>query len=196
MTVMRLSTGLVLMAVLGLMAGCNKPKGTEDKVAVSWEGTKPATLAEANPMAQKPGLWEMTTSVTGMPTGLVSKLCMDKGLSNRMIEIGMKAPGNAQCTQSNVVKTEATVDIDSVCNMSGRKITSHIRMEMISDSAYHQTIVSTMEPPMGGDGKSITTVIGKRLGDCPADMKGGDMIVPGGVKLNMYDALNKAATSR
>ncbi len=194
MTGVRLSTGLALVAALGLMAGCSKPKSPEG-TTTSTEVAKPAALAEANPMAQKPGLWEMTTSVLGMPTGLVSKLCMDKGLSERMVEVGMKGGGDTQCAQSNIVKTGTTFDVDSVCNMSGRKITSHIRMELISDSEYRQTIASTTELPMGGDGKSTTTIIGKRLGDCPADMKGGDMIVPGGVKFNMYDALNKSTAS-
>jgi hypothetical protein len=194
MTVTRLTTGLALVAALGLLAGCSKPK-TSESTTTTTETQKPATLADANPMAQKPGLWEMTTSVPGMPTGIVSKLCMDKGLSERMVEVGMKGAGDAQCTQSNISKTGSTVDVDSVCNMSGRKITSHIHMEVVSDSEYHQTIASAMEPPMGGDGKSTTTVVGKRLGDCPADMKGGDMIVPGGVKINMYDALNKSAAS-
>jgi len=194
MTVMRLATGLAVIAALGLMAGCSKSKSPEEK-QTSQDAAKPATLAEANPMAQRPGLWEMTTSVPGMPSGLVSKLCMDKGLSERMVEVGMKGTGDAQCTQSNIVKTGSTVDVDSVCHMSGRAITSHIHMEMVSDSEYRQTIAATMDPPMSGDGKSTTTVIGKRLGDCPADMKGGDMIVPGGVKLNMYDALNKSAGS-
>jgi hypothetical protein len=80
--------------------------------------------------------------------------------------------------------------------MSGRTVTSHIHMEMVSDSEYHQTIASTMTPPMSGDGKSTTTVTGKRVSDCPADMKGGDMVMPGGMKINMYDALNRAAASK
>ena len=194
MTVMRLTTSLVMMAALGLVAACSKPKAPEGPTAGT-EAVKPAPLAQASPMAQKPGLWEMTTSVQGMPAGLVSKLCVDQGLSERMVEVGLKGTGDAQCTQSHIIKTAATVDVDSVCHMSGRKITSHIRMEMINDSEYHQTIAATMEPPMSGDGKSTTMVIGKRLGDCPADMRGGDMIVPGGMKINMYDALNKSAAS-
>ncbi|CAM3136008.1 DUF3617 domain-containing protein [Asticcacaulis taihuensis] len=193
MTIMRLTTALILIAALGSMVGCSKPKAPESQSA-GIEAAKPAPLAEASPMAQKPGLWEMTTSVPGMPAGLVSKLCVDQGLSERMVEVGMKGTGDAQCTQSNIVKTGTTVDVDSVCQMSGRKVTSHIRMEMISDSEYHQTIAATMEPPLSGDGKSTTTVIGKRLGDCPVDMKGGDMTVPGGMKINMYDALNKSTT--
>ena len=192
MTVMRLTTSLVMVAALGLAVACSKPKAPEGPAADT-EAAKPATLAQVNPMAQKPGLWEMTTSVPGMPAGLVSKLCVDKGLSERMVEVGMKGTGDAQCTQSHIVKTGTSVDVDSVCNVSGRKVTSHIRMEMISDSEYRQTIAATMEPPMSGDGKSTTTVISKRLGDCPADMKGGDMTVPGGMKINMYDALNKSA---
>jgi len=194
MTITRLTTSLVMVAALGLVAACSKPKAPEGPTAGT-EATKPATLAQASPMAQKPGLWEMTTSVPGMPAGLVSKLCVDQGLSERMVEVGLKGTGDAQCTQSNLIKTGSTVDVDSVCHMSGRKITSHVRMEMISDSEYHQTIAATMEPPMSGDGKSTTTVIGKRLGECPADMKGGDMMVPGGMKINMYDALNKSADS-
>jgi hypothetical protein len=194
MKIMRLTTALILIAALGSVVGCSKPKAPESQSA-GIEAAKPAQLAEASPMAQKPGLWEMTTSVPGMPAGLVSKLCVDQGLSERMVEVGLKGTGDAQCTQSNLIKTGSTVDVDSVCHMSGRKITSHIRMEMISDSEYHQTIAATMEPPISGDGKSTTTVIGKRLGECPADMKGGDMMVPGGMKINMYDALNKSAAS-
>ena len=194
MSVIRFTPTLALIATLGLMAGCSKPDASEN-TAVSVEALKPAPQAEASPMTQRPGLWEITTSVPGMPTGLVSKLCMDSGLSERMVEVGMRGAGDARCTQNNIVKSGATVDVDSVCHMSGRKVTSHIRMEMISDSEYRQTITSTMEPPMGGNGKSTTTVTGKRLGDCPMDMKGGDMVVPGGMKMNMYDALNRSATT-
>ena len=195
MSVIRFTQTLALMATLGLMAGCSKPD-TSENTAVSVEALKPAHQAEVSKMTQRPGLWEITTSVPSMPKGLVSKLCMDSGLSERMVEIGMRGAGDAKCTQNNIVKSGATVDVDSVCHMSIRKITSHIRMEMISDSEYRQTIASTMEPPMGGDGKSTTTVIGKRLGDCPMDMKGGDMVVPGGMKINMYDALKTSATTQ
>jgi len=194
MTGMRMRTALVLIAALGLMAGCSKPK-TPEGAASGSEVAKPAALADANPM-QKPGLWEIATAIPGMPKGIVSQLCVDQGLSGRMAEIGMKGMGDTQCSQSNISKAGSTVDVDSVCQMSGRTVTSHIHMEMISDSEYHQIITSTMTPPISGDGKTETTVIGKRTGDCPADMKGGDMVIPGGMKMNMYDALNRAAASK
>ena len=197
MTVARLSVSLGLVALALVLSGCNKPKTPEGTVAVSADSmAKPASLADVNPMAQKPGLWEMTTAMEGMPKGIVSQFCMDKTLSERMVEIGARGMGDTQCSQSNVVKAGNTVDIDSVCQMTGHKVTSHIRMVMVSDSEYTQTINSTMEPPMSGTGKSTTTVTGKRTGDCPADMKAGDMTMPGGIKINMYDALKQASASK
>ncbi|MFT4075830.1 MAG: DUF3617 family protein [Asticcacaulis sp.] len=195
MTVLRLRTW-VLMAALGALAGCSPSKAPDGQASASAEVAKPAALAGTSPILQKPGLWEISTEVQGLPKGIVSQLCVDEALSGRMAEIGLKGMnGNTHCSQKNVVRTGSTLDIDSVCEMIGHTVTSHIHMEMVGDSEYHQTVTATTTPPMTGDGKSTTRITGKRTGDCPTDMKGGDMVMPGGMKMNMYDAVSRAAAA-
>ncbi len=159
----------VLGAVLSL-TGCDKAKNSADSTTSVAPASAPAANSTGGVM-QKAGLWEMTTNMAQLPMPIVTKMCVDKGLSGKLAD---------------------RVDIDAICTHDKTTVHSKIHMVMEGDTAYHQTIDATYEPAIAGHDAVSTTIDGKWLGDCPSGMKAGDMAMSGGVNVNMYDAIKKA----
>jgi hypothetical protein len=86
-----------------------------------------------------------------------------------------------------VVKSGDTTTIDSVCSVAGRNATSHAVVTGSFDSAYTMTVASKSDV---GPGINMT-IAAKWLGPCQADQKPGDLILPGGIKMNLRDMANR-----
>ena len=71
--------------------------------------------------------------------------------------------------------------------MQESKITSHGVMTWTGDTAYHMESKSHWDPPMMGKADNTTTQDGQWTGACPAGMKPGDMVMPGGMKMNILE---------
>lgn len=190
----RLRTGLTLgLAVLAL-AACAK-KDSAETAATASTAAAPATAQTAAPAvaggpAIKAGLWEMATKVEGMPQAIVTKMCLDAGLAgNFASRMGPMQQGDTQCENTQVKQTGNVIDMTAVCSDGGQKINTRVRMEMQGDTGFRQSINATFDPPQQGRDKVSTSVDGKWLGACSADQKPGDVIMPGGLKVNMYDAM-------
>ena len=73
---------------------------------------------------------------------------------------------------------------DSICGVAGVTIASHAEITGDFNSAYTVTSTSRSERgPAGG----TTTIEAKWLGACKADQKPGDIMMPGGMKMNIKD---------
>jgi hypothetical protein len=79
--------------------------------------------------------------------------------------------------------------LDSVCSFAGMSITSHAEITGDFNSAY--TVKSTSHGPAATPRNANTTIEAKWLGACKADQKPGDIMMPGGMTLNIKD-LQKA----
>ena len=138
----------------------------------------------------KPGLWEMATKVDKVPQTITTKICLDEAMVTKFTtNSGPMHKGDTNCSDQKVTRNGRTVDVTAVCQDGASKIHTAVHMEMAGDTAYHQTIKATFDPPKDGMTDVTTSVDGKWLGACGADMKPGDMVMPGGMKINMGDAM-------
>jgi hypothetical protein len=76
--------------------------------------------------------------------------------------------------------------IDATCEVSGMKITSHSVMSGDFQSAYTIEITSDIEgAPSGMPAKSTMTQAATWIGEeCTGGLEPGDMLMPGGMKMN------------
>ncbi|MBW8882103.1 MAG: DUF3617 family protein [Asticcacaulis sp.] len=182
--------GLCLVTAFLALSACSKSKTAEDGGATV--EAPAAAPAEADPTAAlnngpglKAGLGQMTTSVKGMTSGLVTKMCLDEGLSHKFGEMGTSNPGKLDCSPVSASRNGNVIDVTTVCKADQMSVNNQMHMEITGDGSYHQTVTQTYTPAMMEP--TVSTIDGKYLGACPADMKAGDMALPGGRTINMYD---------
>ena len=147
----------------------------------------PGAGAEELPV-RKAGLWEMKIVKTGssMPD-MAMQHCTDpstdKDMSNSVSPMVKQV-----CSKQDIQKTATGYVTDSVCSVAGVSVTSHAEIVGDFNSAY--TVVSTSHTDAGPTNlRDLTTRIeAKWLGDCKPGQKAGDIVMPGGFKLNVKDA--------
>ena len=136
---------------------------------------------------RKAGLWEMKIVKTG--TGLPDMTMQhctdettDKDMSNTVSPMAKQV-----CSKQDVQKTGTGYVSDSVCTVAGVAMTSHSEISGDFNSGY--TVKTTAHIQRGDKPiDTVTTIEAKWLGACKPDQKPGDIVMPGGFKLNVKDA--------
>jgi hypothetical protein len=150
----------------------------------------PAISANAVELpVRKAGLWEMKVLHTGSSVpDMTMQHCTDETTDKEM-STSFSPMAKEMCSKQDIQKTATGYVSDSVCGIAGMSITSHAEITGDFNSAY--TVKSTSHSERGPSGvprDSTTTIEAKWLGACKADQKPGDIVMPGGFKLNMKDA--------
>ncbi len=148
-----------------------------------------AVAGAAELPTRKAGLWEMKIVKTGSKLPDISmQHCTDpttdKDMNNSVSPIAKQI-----CSRQDVTKTATGYVSDSVCKVGGTEMTTHA--EIVGDFNSHYTVTSkshTDKGPTGTPVDTVTTIEAKWIGDCKADQKPGDILMPGGFKLNVKDA--------
>ena len=135
---------------------------------------------------RKPGLWQISMT---MPSAKIpareTKLCIDAATDAALYKQGLAGAG-ATCSRLDVHRSGDTVTTDTACTMGDRQMTSHGVIVFSGDTSYHSEIKSHFEPPMmAGRADSTMSQDAKWIGPCPADMQPGDVLMPGGGKINL-----------
>ena len=137
---------------------------------------------------RKAGLWEMKVLHTGSAVpDMTMQHCTDETTDKEM-STSFSPMGKEMCSKQDVQKTATGYVSDSVCGFSGVSITSHAEITGDFNSAY--TVKSTSHSERGPAGMprdSSTTIEAKWLGACKGDQKAGDIMMPGGMKMNIKD---------
>ena len=152
------------------------------------------TLALLTPLAasavelpiRKAGLWEMKVARTGSPApDMTMQHCTDAATDKQMST--SFSPAKDICSRQDIQKTATGYVSDSVCTVAGMTVTSHAEITGDFNSAY--TVKSTAHTERAGAAArdSVTTVEAKWLGACKADQKPGDIVMPGGMKMNIHE---------
>jgi hypothetical protein len=141
-----------------------------------------AALADDYP-PRRPGLWEVTMGAAGAP-GPTLKMCIDAETDQIFHQVGTDFK-TKRCDQSDVKVNGTTVTADGECKVHGTTITTTSTTNFTGDSAYHTDIKSHFDPAFLGKTDTTMTQDGKWTGDCPADMKPGDMVLGNGIKINV-----------
>lgn len=144
--------------------------------------TSHSSTAEDLYMKRKPGLWEIQTVANGQAVPPM-KNCIDAATDLQMQEMGNEMAKN--CSKKELKKTGDIYTIESECNHAGTKISSHGTFKGDFTSSYQGEISSTYNPPMMGIKEGSTKITAKWLGNCEAGMQPGDVIMPGGMKINI-----------
>ena len=113
--------------------------------------------------------------------------CTDE-TTDKDMATAMSPMGKEMCSKQDIQKTATGYVSDSVCGIAGMSITSHAEITGDFNSAY--TVKSTSHTegaPAGMPKDSTTTIEAKWLGACKADQKPGDIVMPGGMKMNVKD---------
>lgn len=184
--------------MLGLAAcGQNDETKKTDAAPGAENGSPAAQKADASGSPRlKPGLWRITTSGEG-PTG-ASRLCVDAAMQEKMSVIG--AQQGAGACQENTTKRlpGGGFTYRAVCasplTQGGTTVTEgQISGDM--NSRYSNAMTSTTSgAAVAHMNRTVSmTAEGVYEGPCPADMKAGDMEIPGGMRFNMIEMAEGAA---
>jgi hypothetical protein len=137
---------------------------------------------------RKPGLWEMKMVRAGSPTPDVTmQHCTDETTDKEM-NSSVSPVGKDICSKQDIQKTATGYVTDSVCGVAGMSITSHAEITGDFNSAYTVKSTSRSEgAPAGVPRDTTTTIEAKWIGACKPDQKPGDIIMGGGMKMNIKD---------
>src|ERR1700753_2031535 len=137
---------------------------------------------------RKPGLWEMKIVKTGsvLPE-MTMQHCTDE-TTDKQMSTAFSPVAKEACSKRDIVKTATGYVSDSVCSVGGASMTSHADVIGDFNSAY--TVKSTVHSAKGAAGihEVTSTIEAKWLGPCKPDQKPGDIVMPGGFKMNIKDA--------
>jgi hypothetical protein len=149
----------------------------------------PASSVRADELPiRKAGLWEMKVMRTGSPMpDMTMQQCTDESTDKEMSTTF--APMSKDiCSKKDFQKTATGYVSDSVCGLAGVSIASHSEITGDFNSAYTvRTVSHTASGPAAVKGDHQTTIEAKWLGACKADQKPGDIVMPGGLKVNLHD---------
>ena len=156
-------------------------------VALSLLAAVPATGAAAAELPQrKAGLWDMKMVRTGSPIpDMTMQHCTDASTDKQMST--SFSPGKDSCAKQDIQKTATGYVSDSVCTVAGMTVTSHAEITGDFNSAYTVKSTAHSERAGGPARDSTTTIEAKWLGACKADQKPGDIVMPGGMKMNILE---------
>src|ERR1700682_3629716 len=137
---------------------------------------------------RKAGLWEMKVTRTGSPMPeMTMQHCTDESTDKEM-STSFSPMAKEMCSKQDVQKTATGYVSDSVCQVGAMSITSHSDIVGDFNSAY--TVKSTSHHEGGSASvprDSTTTGEAKWMGACKPDQKAGDIVMPGGLKMNVKD---------
>lgn len=158
-------------------------------LAVSLAALMLGASARAEDLPQrKPGLWELkiARNGSGLPE-LTMQHCTDATTDKDMNNV-VSPMAKQICAKQDLQKTATGYVSDSVCSIGGGTMTAHAEITGDFNSAY--TVVSTSHTDVGPTNlRDLTTHIeAKWLGECKPGQKAGDIVMPGGFKLNVKDA--------
>lgn len=183
----RIATVIVVAALA--VAGCNR-KQEEAKALDAPAGTETAKPPPIDAPARKPGLWEQRVSMEGVDAVQIIRVCLDKATDQKLSWWGNQA-ARSTCSKNLVSRqTDGAWRFSSVCDMgSGGVTTTSGTTSGDFEDHYQVTAESSTQgaaaPQMNGARK--VTIDAKYQGACPADMKPGEMEMPGVGRINMLE---------
>jgi hypothetical protein len=186
---MKRAMGMAAMSVLAL-AACGKK--TETAASASASGTTATAVASAPaapqaPPSRKAGLW--TQTMTSDVMNQTIKMCLDAAADQKMKWWGSSQAGkSSNCSEQRVTPhLGGGWDFHSVCQM-GESGTITSDGSATGDFGSHYkvevTAVTSGSPMAQANGTHKMSIEATWTGACPADMKPGDMELPGGMRIN------------
>jgi hypothetical protein len=149
-------------------------------------GAAPALAVELP--TRKAGLWELKMLRTGSPAPEMTMQHCTDATTDKQMTTSLSPMAKQNCSKNDIQKTATGYVTDSVCSYGGTTMTSHSEVTGDFNSAYSVKVTSHNEgAPAGAPRDTSMTLQAKWLGACPADQKPGDIVMPGGFRMNITD---------
>jgi hypothetical protein len=147
----------------------------------------PAAFADMVDMPnRKPGLWEIKTQGGPMAAPTIQQ-CTDE-TTDKDMRTTFGPMGKEMCSKQDITKTATGYAIDATCNVAGIASTSHTEISGDFNSAYTVKVSSHHSGgPAAVPRDNDMTMNATWIGPCKAGQKAGDIIMPGGLKMNIKD---------
>jgi hypothetical protein len=137
---------------------------------------------------RKAGLWEMKMVRSGSPMPeMTMQHCTDE-TTDKDMSTASSPMSKEICSKRDVQQTATGYVSDSVCSVAGVSMTTHSEITGDFNSAYTVKTTAHSDHGVAGIKDATTTIEAKWLGACKPDQKPGDIVMPGGFKLNVKDA--------
>ena len=137
---------------------------------------------------RKAGLWEMKMVRTGTPMPEMTMQHCTDATTDKAMNSSSSPMSKDICSKNDIQKTATGYITDSVCTVSGMSVTTHSETTGDFNSAYTVKVTSHSQGgPANVPRDTTMTVEAKWLGACKADQKPGDIVMPGGMKMNVKD---------
>lgn len=163
----------IISALLGLtalsLAGCGQGSDTP----AGEEAAAPAAGSVSNlPSGPTPGLWRVTTRISGMPDGMTPpavETCIRQETFEPPAGPGADTPG-MRCEQQSFRRQGDAMVGHSVCTSAeGVRTVIDTRVSGDFTRAYTMEVKSTTTPaPTPAMAETTMTMTAERIGDCPA----------------------------
>ena len=136
---------------------------------------------------RKAGLWEMRMVRTGSSIPEMTMQHCTDATTDKEMNNSVAPAAKQMCSKQDIRKTATGFASDSVCGVAGMSITSHAEIVGDFNAAYTVKSSSHSEGGPAGMRDTTTTIEAKWLGACKPDQKPGDIVMPGGMKMNVKD---------
>jgi hypothetical protein len=134
---------------------------------------------------RRSGLWEVTTVVPGSPPSPAAQLCIDETTDDLAKQLGQ---GAVACSKQEIRADGAAFVVDSVCKLGESTATTTSRVTGSFDTSYQVDIATAYDPPLMGMREGKAKVNAKWTGPCGPAQRPGDMTLPNGMTINIFDA--------
>jgi hypothetical protein len=173
---MRAPLKILALAALAAVAACHEKQAPANVAAVPPVAAAPAPT---------PGLW--IERVSDSHGAQVTKICLDAAAATSFAALNTSLTGN--CSRHDMAQAaDGTWHFSTSCDMGqgGQVATEGV---VSGDFTSHYTIearsqtVNAVQSAANGPGRVSADI--RRAGDCPADMKPGDVVLPNGARTNL-----------
>ncbi len=150
----------------------------------------PSRAEELDLPMRKAGLWDMKMRMTGGGAPTMSMQQCTDAATDKDLRTIYSPLAKETCDKRTVQKTAAGYTVDRICKRGDDNITTHIDITGNYDSAYQAHLVSRTQDQSPDDPPaSDLTLDAKYLGPCKSGQVPGDIIMMGGMKINLKDVL-------
>ena len=150
----------------------------------------PQTVSAQEFPKRKPGLWELQTGQAGRGGNTPPvKQCIDEATDATMQQWGNQM--SEACSKRETRREGDVYIIDSDCTVAGSHVIAHGVIKGDFASSYEGEILSKYNPPLGGMKEGKVVIKARWLGPCEKGQQPGDLIMPGGMKMNVNSLMKR-----
>jgi hypothetical protein len=173
-------------------------EASASNTAAAGTGQEPEGV-DPDSLKRKPGLWEMSETLDDAGVAKVSQICVDEASEATLSVLGSNV-SKELCQHSDMARqADGSLHITATCDMgaTGTVVTNGVMTGNFNNQYTARTDTTTTGATMKKlNGHHTMVIEAKWTGPCAPDQKGGDMIMPGGRKINVTTTLDRLRAHR